>query len=92
MFFLLFFLLGFISALFLLFLRRERLIREGALFFYKNKSFFELKDEVEEELKSLLNEIRMEREALRNLKLEAELVADKLEALILRGEKLKDKD
>lgn len=92
MFLLLFFSLGFIGIVFLFFLRRERLIKEGALFFYKNKSFFELKREIEEELKDLLNEIKMEREALQSLKLEAELIAEKLEALILRGDRLKDRD
>ncbi|MCS7234225.1 MAG: hypothetical protein NZ900_09035 [Synergistetes bacterium] len=87
-----FFLLGFISAVFLFFLRGERLIREGALFFYKNKSLFKLKEEIEEELKDLLSEIKMEREALQSLKLEARFLADKLEALIIRGSALKDRD
>ncbi len=86
------FALGFLSASLLLFWRSERLLRSGALFFYKNKSVFELKEDVEEKLNDLLREIRMEREALERLKLDAELLADRLEALILRGSSLKDEE
>lgn len=86
------FILGFIVALSLYYLRVERLVRSGALFFYKNKGLFELKEEIEEELKDLLNEVRMEREALKSLKLEAELLSERLESLILKLDSLKKED
>ncbi|MBC7330987.1 MAG: hypothetical protein H5T91_00960 [Synergistetes bacterium] len=70
----------------------KRLIKSGAVFFYKNKHLFELKEEIEEELKELLNEIRMERSALESLKMEAELLAERLESLIVKIESLKNRD
>lgn len=82
------FVVGFLCALLIFFLRSLRLTKSGALFFYRNKSFFELKEEIEEKLNDLLTEIRMEREALERLKLDAELLAEKLEALILKANSL----
>ncbi len=81
------FALGFFVASFIFIMRGERLAKKGAFFFYKNKSLFELKREVEEELNDLLTEIRMEREALEKIKKEAELLADRLESLIYTVDK-----
>ena len=78
---------GFFVASLIFILRWERLIKKGAFFFYKNKSLFDLKIEVEEELKDLLAEIKMEREAFQQIKKEAELLADRLEALIYTVDK-----
>ncbi len=76
------FALGFLVASFIFIMRWERLAKKGAFFFYRNRSLFELKREIEEELNDLLTEIKMEREALERIKKEAELLADKLESII----------